>query len=330
MKTTYSHLTEHDREQIDVLHRKGYTLSKIAQETGRSKGTISRELSRNSSHTYGCYLSHRAEQRASARRSGASQRPRLKSPAIKAYVLDNLNQDWSPEQISGRIRTDHPGWAISPEAIYQYVYDSDTPNRKELIHQLKRAHRIRRTKGLSRKMKKTKIPNRISIEQRPAVVDSRQEFGHWEGDSIVSRASKTALNSLVERVSRLVRLGKLSRKSAKETIRVVASTLLQLPPHARRTITLDNGTENAGHETITRMTGADCYFARPYHSWERGTNENTNGLVRYYLPKGTDFATISDEQVAFIENRLNNRPRKCLNFSTPNEIASHLGVALHG
>lgn len=330
MKTTYRHLTEQDRDQIDVLYRKGYTLSKISLKIGRNKGTISRELSRNSSEAYNCYLSHRAEQRSETRRIQASQRPRLKTPEIKAYVLNKLKEHWSPEQIAGRIRIDPPGWSISPEAIYQYIYNKDTPNRTELIHQLKRAHRIRRPKGLYRKMKKTKIPNRISIEYRPAIVESRQEFGHWEGDSIVSRASKSALNSLVERKSRLLCLTKLARKSSKATTRAITARISGLPQYARRTITLDNGTENADHESVTLNTGAKCYFTRPYHSWERGTNENTNGLVRHYLPKGTDFAKISKEQVAYIENSINSRPRKGLGFKTPIEVALTHGVALQG
>jgi IS30 family transposase len=149
------------------------------------------------------------------------------------------------------------------------------------------------------------------------------------GDSLVSRKSKAALNSLVERKSRLLCLTGLRQKSGHYTARAVIRHLKDLPPKARLTLTLDNGTENAGHESITRKTDIKCYFAHPYHSWERGTNENTNSLIRYYLPKGTDFSTITKQHLKFIEKRLNNRPRKCLGFKTLNEVAASC-VALHG
>ena len=194
---------------------------------------------------------------------------------------------------------------------------------------MKRSHCKGRHKGLYRHQKKTKIPNRVSIEKRPAQVQARKQFGHWETDSLVSRKSKAALNSLVERKSRLLYLTGLRQKSARYTARAVIRHLKVLPPKARLTLTLDNGTENTGHESITRKTDIKCYFAHPYHSWERGTNENTNGLIRYYLPKGTDFSTITKQQLKFIEKRLNNRPRKCLGFKTPNEVAASC-VALHG
>jgi IS30 family transposase len=199
-----------------------------------------------------------------------------------------------------------------------------------LIGKLKRAHKQRKKKGLCRKVKKTKIPNRVSIDDRPAEVAKRCEPGHWESDSIVSRASKAALNSCVERTSRLLYLTKLPRKTAVATSKTLIRRLARLPPAVRKTITFDNGTENMDHTVVSEKTGIACYFAHPYHSWERGTNENTNGLVRYYLPKKTDFAKVSDQQVAWIEHRLNSRPRKCLGFLTPFEVAASLGVALRG
>jgi IS30 family transposase len=175
---------------------------------------------------------------------------------------------------------------------------------------------------VSRGERKTKIPNRISIEERPASVLERKEFGHWEGDSLVSRKSLGALNSLVERTSKLLYLSKLKRKTALETYRVVVEKLKKLPQRARLTLTMDNGTENAKHQEITSTIGTKCYFAHPYASWERGTNENLNGLVRWYLPKGTDFSKITDEQIKQIESLINNRPRKCLGYRTPLEVAS--------
>ncbi len=325
----YNHLSLKERAKITVMKTEGKTLSEIAIVLGRNKGTISRELQRNSSSEYKLYLSHRAQGRAEERKREACQRPRLKNNQIDLYVRNKLSEGWSPEQISGRIRIDHPGLSISHEAIYQFIYDANTTDRKELINHLRRAHRKRKQKGIGRKTRKMKIPNRVSIEARPESVETRHQFGHWEGDSLVSRKSMVALNSLVERKSRLLILTKLKRKSKDATCKAVISRLQDLPDKARRTLTMDNGTENAGHEEITAAINIKCYFVHPYASWERGTNEHVNGLVRWYLPKGTDFSNISYGQIAQIESLINNRPRKCLGFKTPIEVASSF-VALHG
>ena len=189
-----------------------------------------------------------------------------------------------------------------------------------MINCLRRAHRKRKHKGIGRKERKTKIPNRISIDARPQSVETRHQFGHWEGDSLVSRKSVAALNSLTERKSRLVLLTKLGRKGALETKDAIITRLRHLPPDARRSLTLDNGTENTQHQEITATLGTKCFFAHPYSSWERGTNENINGLVRWFLPKGTDFSKITEQQISRIESLINNRPRKCLKFKTPYEV----------
>ncbi len=305
------------------------SLGEIAKTLGRSKSTISRELNNNSSPEYKKYLSHRAHKRAVQKRENASRRPRLKDARIISYVRTKLKAGWSPEQISGRISIDHPGFSISHEAIYQYIYYPKTEGHRELISCLRRAHRKRKSKAIGRQQKKSKIPNRISIELRPPSVERRRQYGHWEGDSLVSRKSKVALNTLVERKSRFLMLTKIKRKTAEATFKAVVNRLKNLPPKARRTLTMDNGTENAMHQEITSSIGIDCYFAHPYASWERGTNEHINGLVRWYLPKGTDFRNISDDEIARIESLINNRPRKCLGFKTPLEAASPF-VALRG
>jgi len=294
----------------------------IAKALGRDKSTISRELNKNSSPKHKKYLSHKAHQRAMQRREKASCKQRLKNEETLQYVTSKLKEGWSPEQIAGRISIDHPKLSISHEAIYQFVYHPATENRQELIQCLRRAHRKRKNKSIGRKQRRTKIPGRIPIELRPSLVEDRTQFGHWEGDSLVSRKSLVALNSLVERKSRLLFLTKLERKTAKATRNAVINRLKILPVQARRTLTLDNGTENAQHQKITASIGIDCFFANPYASWERGTNENLNGLVRWYLPKGTDFRKISETEIARIESLINNRPRKCLGFRTPLEVAS--------
>jgi IS30 family transposase len=328
MAKQYEHLTTAEREEISVLRSQGISMKEIGKALGRHKSTVSRELAQNSSITYGCYRAHRAVQRAAARRSAASQRKRLKNDKIRAYVREKLSEDWTPELIAGRLPKDHPGLTISPEAIYQYIYAKDTPDREKLMAGLPRQHRKRKAKGNGRKSKKVIIPNPVSIDFRPLIVEGRVEIGHWESDSMVSSQTKAALNTLVERTCRLTYITKLPRKTAELTSAAIIRRLKPHPPEARRTLTFDNGTENAGHQDITSAIKTQCYFAHPYHSWERGSNEQVNGLIRRYLPKGTDFSMITDQRIKEIENKLNNRPRKCLGFKTPFEAASL--VALHG
>ena len=239
-----------------------------------------------------------------------------------SYVRSRLALDWSPELISGRISQEISGVVISHEAIYQYIYHPKTEGRDDLIGCLVRGHRKRKKKGIGRKERKTKIPNRIPIEERPLSAENRSWFGHWEGDSLVSRKSLAALNSLVERKSRLLLLTRLERKTAEQTSDAVIKRLQGFSGGARRTLTLDNGSENSRHEDITKSIGTRCYFARPYASWQRGSNEQVNGLVRRYFPKGTDFGKVTNKQVARVESIINNRPRKCLGYKTPLEVAS--------
>jgi IS30 family transposase len=323
----YSHLTVTERERLAKMYYEGQSLANMAKALRRNKSTISRELSRNGPTVYRCYAPCRAQLRSDERRKKASRRPRLSDERIRSYVREKLTLGWSPEIIAGRLPLEHPGLHISHEAIYQYLYDWQTKNRKELIQLLRRAHRRRKLKGIGRKVRKTKIPNRIPIEARPKAVDSRRYYGHWEGDTMESQKSPPVLNSLTERKSRLLLLTKLERKAAGETKRAIVGRLAAFPPSLRKTLTLDNGTENTLHEEITEQIGAKCYFARPYASWQRGTNEQTNGMVRWYLPKGTDFRNISEEEISEVESRINNRPRKCLKYKTPQEVFNRV-VAL--
>jgi IS30 family transposase len=329
MSKHYVHLTEAERELIAKMHWEGKCPSEIARALERNKGTISREIARNSSSEYSCYAPCQAQKRSEQRKLTARHsRPLLKSKQIQQYVRQKLKINWSPEIIAGRLKERKPGLSISPEAIYQFIYHRNTPDREQLISQLCRAHRKRRIKGKGRKVRKTKIPNRIPIDARPKAVERRKQFGHWEGDTLISRKSKPALHSITERTTRLLRLSKMARKTATETNKAVIRALKRLPPEARRTLTLDNGTENAKHEELTATLGTKCYFAHPYAAWQRGSNEQINGLIRRYLPKGTDFGKIDKDQIKKIERLINNRPRKCLGFKTPLEIARSF-VALH-
>jgi len=294
----YKQMTMEEREVMAQVHWEGTGLSEIAKVLGRDKGAISRELKRNASPKYRCYTPCQAQKRTNARRAEASRRPRLNDEVIRQCVERKLSVGWSSEPIAGRLVMEHPGKTIGNEAIYPYIYQPTTEDREELIACLRRTHRKRKAKGIGRKQKKTKIPYRVSIEERPLSVENRCVYGHWEGDSLVSRKSLAALQSLTERKSRLLFLTKLHRKGAHETAMAVIERLAALPEGLRRSITFDNGTENAQHDTITAEIGIKCFFAHPYASWERRTNWHINGLVRWYLPKGTDFSKITDEQIA--------------------------------
>ncbi len=322
MPKTYKHLSLQERELLAQLDWEGKSLGEIAKTLDRNKNSVSRELARNKAPVHNRYTPCRAHARSCERKTNANTHERLKNELIRQYVKQCLALGWSPEQIAGRLPKDHPGQSINHEAIYQFIYHRQNPNRLEMINQLRRSHKKRKNKGIGRKERKLKILNRIPIDARPKSVESRIQYGHWEGDSLISRNSKAALNTLIERKSRLVLITKLNRKGTAETNQAVIKRLKKLPAAGRRTLTLDNGTENASHKQLTYKIGIKCCFAHPFASWERGTNENINGLIRWYLPKGTDFSKISKKQIAQIEFLLNSRPRKCLGYKTPLEVAA--------
>lgn len=326
-KNKYKHLSIEERELISQLLASGKTLGDIAKSMGRSKSSISREVNRNFNRVKKKYFAHNAQIKYKNRKFNAKKYKRLLNPLIRNYVVDKTKLGWSPEQISGRIKVDLPGQSISHEAIYQFIYDPIIRVHIDLVQYLRRNHKKRIKKSYLRRAKKSHISHRIPIENRPEEVEERKVLGHWEGDSVVSMKSKVGLNTIVERKSRFVLISKLNDKTAEETKKAVVLRLGMLPPNLRKTLTLDNGCENAYHKKITEQIGTKCYFANPYHSWERGTNENTNGLIRWYLPKGTDFANVSEEDIRNIEWLLNTRPRKTLNYKTPIEVLTERNIA---
>ncbi len=306
-----------------VLNSLEWSHGRISVEIGRSKSTVTRELNRNRELGSGLYSAWDATDRNQSRKRKAGQRERLKDAVVRCYVREKLEVGWTPETISGWLRR-KGSVTVSHEAIYQWVY-ADAP---ELIGYLPRRHRKRYCKGHSRKHQRSHIPNRVAIDQRPAEVDDRSEFGHWESDSIVSRASKAALNVILERQSRHLCLTKLPQKSAGHSSRAMVARLAPFPANARLSITYDNGSENTEHVAVNKALGTDSYFCAPYHSWEKGAVENINGLIRRYIPKGTDIAKITEDQIRWIEWQLNNRPRKCLGYRTPAEVFDKLCGAL--
>lgn len=311
MPKLYKHLNRRERDRIAVQHARGFPIRAMARELNRSPATISRELRRNASQ--GDYLSGEAHRSADVRFRRSHRRPRLKDPAIASYVRRKIRCGLSPEQVAGRISLE-TGDAVSHEAIYQWIY----ADARELIHYLHRG-RPKRVSRRYRKHTRPRIPGRISILERPAVIETRTESGHWEIDTIWSRGGMAILVILTERKTRLVKLSYLPRRTALGVDAAIVRKLSQYPASLRRTLTYDNGTENSQHPKTNATLGTRSFFCHPYHAWEKGTVENSVGLVRRFFPKGTNFDQVTPEEIKRVERRLNRRPRKCLQFLTPTE-----------
>lgn len=325
MGKRYRQLGLEERERIGLLRAEGRGPSEIGRLLGRDRKTIERELVRNAAPVnQGYYLAHKADARAKERKQLAGQREWLKSRELQQHVEERLTVGWSPELIAGRLKQQAVLETASHEAMYQWVYEK----RPDLIGYLPRRHKKRHTKGHSRKHRTSHIPNRLSLIERPVDANRREEFGHWEADAMVSRASKVAGQVLVERKSRYVKLTQVKQKTAARTRAAINRRLARYPQAVRRSITYDNGSENVEHERVNAVLGTTSYFCAPYHSWEKGTVENTIGLVRRFIPKRMNLAKLTKEDIRFVENRLNNRPRKCLGFHTPAEVFNQLRGAL--
>ena len=326
MKQTYKHLSLAEREEISISKAEGLSLREIARRLGRDVSSISRELKRNAPPLRpGRYLPARAHLRSTQRNQLSRTHLRLKSPEIRRLVLRKLQRGLSPEQIAGQLRQEKSKLSISHEAVYQFIYSEA----RNLISLLARSHRKRLQRWHSHKHRKSHIPERTPITQRPAIVQTRRQFGHWEADTVISRKSKASLLVMVERKSRFVKIAWLPQKSASKTRAAINRRLTHFSKGLRRTITYDNGSENIEHLQVNNLLGTRSFFCLPFHSWEKGTVENTNGLVRRFYPKKTDFATITPAEVRRVEQTLNSRPRKCLRFKTPEQVF-RLGVALTG
>jgi IS30 family transposase len=323
MHSHYQHLSQEEREKLAILKARGVSLREIAKSLGRSHTSLSRELHRNAPPIRsGYYLPHKAQARSAIRKSQAHQRLKLKNASIRRFVLRHLQRGLSPELVAGRLPRSLTGERISHESIYQFIY-KEAPN---LIQFLARAHRRRLKRWHTNKHRRSHIPQRVSITERPAVVETRRQFGHWEADTIVSRTGRAALMVMVERKSRLTKLAKLNRKTAAAMRTAINRRLSRYPTRLRRTLTYDNGSENTEHLKVNKTLGTKSFFCQPYHSWEKGTVENTAGLVRRTYPKRTNFDTITSREVKRLEILLNKRPRKCLGFRTPLEAIQKSGA----
>lgn len=310
---TYTQLTYNQRYHIYTFMKAGFCQSEVAREIGVHKSTISRELKRNRGGRG--YRPKQAQRFAMERQK--KSKSRIKSEDWK-LVEALIIKEWSPEQISNFFR-DNQIVPISHEWIYQYIY-KDKRDGGNLWKHL-RCHKKRRKRYGSYE-KRGQIPNRKWIDDRPQIVEDRSRLGDWEADTIVGKGRKGAIVTLVDRKSRYLRMGLVGKRTKEAVKEMIISLLADFPVH---TITCDNGKEFTDHEGIANGLGAEVYFAHPYASWERGTNENTNGLIRQYIPKNTEFNKISNEDIQFVENRLNTRPRKCLSFKPPVVILNNHG-----
>ncbi|MBI3757336.1 MAG: IS30 family transposase [Deltaproteobacteria bacterium] len=312
-----THLTLEERYQIQVLLRCGSSHDKIARSLDRSRSTIDREIKRNRGSD-GPYLADRADALARARlRSRARANARKIDPGLWASVHQALAQHWSPEQIAGRLRLTGSPLTVSHESIYAHVYADKRAGGllwKHLACQKKR----RRRHGAGR-ARRHLIPNRVAIDQRPAIVEARSRFGDWEGDTLADRLHRHAVVTLVERRSMYIALAAVPDRTTDSVCTAIISSLQRagLPAH---TLTLDNGAEFCAHARITETLGTRCYFAKPYAAWQRGLNENHNGLVRRYIPKKSLLANYTQAHLSVVADRLNNRPRKKLGYLTPLEF----------
>ncbi len=353
-------ITQTERELLGQWKKEGVANKEIARRLSRPVLTIRRELKRNKTKVAvgkeweWIYEPIHAQHVAMERKQNAwlAKEP-LKNKKVYKYVIDHLRESWSPEQISGRLKhEDHPddkSWHICMETIYAFIYKEKTDITKQGIKQQSifnkhlagkdrtvvtvtdfdrplyeylRRKQTRRRKRNGRKVHRSHIPDRVSIHKRPLIVARRKQFGHWEGDSIVGDKHASGLHTEYERVSSLTRFERMVRITAADTVIAGKKIFSPFPEKARRSTTLDNGPENHGHTELKKDLSMQTYFADPYSSWQRGGNENANLWIRYYFPKGTDFSTISDEELKDVQDEINNRPRKRLKFRTPQEVFS--------
>lgn len=305
-------ITQQQRYSIEALHGENYTQTAIAQRLGIHKSSVCRELARNSSN--GIYQANKAHKTAISR----CQRDSYKLMGVLLErVKSQLKQQHSPEQISGRLAQEQTAITISHETIYQWVYTDKKQGGTWYIH-LRQAHKKRRRR-LSGKDRRGIIPNKVMIAQRPPEVAAKTRLGDYEGDTIIGANHQGAIVTLVDRVSKTTLMVKVATKSADLVSKAIIGLLKRAPIKAK-TLTVDNGREFTEHQKIAKAANCAVFFANPYHSWERGLNENTNGLIRQYIPKKTAFNQVSHHQVRAIERTLNNRPRKTLNYLSPTEF----------
>jgi len=317
-------LTHKERIQIETLLNENKSKAYIAKTLNRSRSTFTREINKwvqNIGDKYSADLAHW-----NAKDDYLNKRNLDKISTynkLRFYVYKGLLSNWTPEQIAGRIKKDYPNdpiMSISHESIYRYIYTHPQASLNKKLIKLLVRKKTRRIPPKKRRVTGSKITSQVSIDNRSKHIDLRNEIGHWEGDLMIGKDHKSAIGTIVERKSRYTLIIKLKARNSIEVAKMFSKKLNQLNPLFKKTMTYDNGIEMAKHLLITQKTGIKIYFAHSYSSWERGTNENTNGLIRRYLPKGTNFNEIDKKMLQIIQEKLNSRPRKIIGYKTPKEI----------
>src|SRR5574344_726568 len=316
---SYKQFTIEERDMLQVLQSMDVPLWAIARFIAKNTSSVYREISRNSAS--GLYLSHKAQKITEKRRSNSREKPKIGNVQLMTEVMNRIKKDHSPEQIAGRLRLEYPNdknWQVSHETIYQYVYSRVTQE-PELRNHLRQGQKKRR-KRLSGKDKRGVIPNRTFIDDRPAIVNEKSRIGDWEGDTVEGGNKKGYIATFVERKSKFLVGYTLAHKATDCLVKKARRAFSKLPKDYLETLTVDNGKEFANHAGLAEATKTTVYFAHPYHSWERGLNEHTNGLLRQYFPKGMRLDDLSPKELAKVIRKINNRPRKSLGYRTPWEV----------
>lgn len=329
MKNKYTRLNLQERILIEKYFDKGFSASSIAILLGRNKSTISRELKKTHYKSYLAFNAHIKSTRICSAKNYGRSKIRDNNQLYK-FVVEHLRKRWSPEQISLSLKKNFPNqkhMQVSHETIYYFVYlHSKKSLKEELIKQLRQKRKTRGSRH-TKAVRDIKILDRISIDERPPEVAARQIPGHWEGDLIVGKEHGSYIGTLVERSSRYVILVHLPNKEAATVRKAFEAEFAKLPKIMRKSLTYDNGTEMAQHKLLTQKTKMEVYFAHPYSPWERPSNENTNGLLRDYFPKGTDLSVHSKTHLKKVQREINERPRKVLNIRTPKEVFNEIIIS---
>ena len=320
----YKRLSLKERVIIETLLGENRSKSFIADKLKRSRSTVTREINkwvRNPGEKYNAELAHWYAEDDYLNKRNLDKIDTHKR--LKFYVYKGLLMHWSPEQISGRIKKEYPNdpvMSISHEAIYMHIYSHRQARLNRKLIALLPYHKTRRRKRKVSLKRRIRIKDQVSIDQRPKHIETRLEIGHWEGDLMIGVRQNSAIGTLVERKARYTCIVKLQNRKSSTVRKNFVKVFNQFDSEFKKTLTYDNGIEMAQHKKLTKQTGIQVYFAHPYSSWERGTNENTNGLIRRYFPKGTNFNEITEKKLKEVEYRLNNRPRKVLDYKTPSEV----------
>jgi len=316
----YKRVTLKERVIIETLLQENKSKSYIAKKLNRSRSTITREVNKLGDN----YDAQLADWCAKDFFLNKRNRDKINTyKKLKIFVYRGLLKGWSPDQISGKIKLEYPNnpiMTISYEAIYTHIYSHRQARLNRKLIALLPYHKTQRRRANKNSKRGVKIKNQISIDDRPKHIETREEIGHWEGDLIIGKGQKSAIGTLVERKARFTIIVKLKNRKSATVRKKFVQEFNQIKTLFKKTLTYDNGTEMAQHKELTKQTGMVIYFAHPYSSWERGTNENTNGLIRRFFPKKIDFNTVTEKELKKAQNALNNRPRKVLGYKTPNQI----------